>query len=420
MGAYCGATDVESFALVSKHVHAVGRRFVEEHRNLKKKYSSFDLISTYSSPALALKEVILRPRVALYVTHLAVSSHGRCWEKWGDESYSDDNTKLLIEAVRKTSFVPLNDVPHWITGVTAGDIDAIFALLCLLLPNVTTITLEDSEESADLFPKTIQRIAKVEDKMFLEHLRTVEITFTPGKDHQGLEWMKVFADLPHVQSIHVNDMDTIYSDDLIDDEQLLVPDEYDIGEITFTNSGLCSKVLYQLLQSIKALRIFSYEKPDDDYAPFEPFWMRIALLAHAKHSLESLKILSPKMLECELLGSLREFTALKKLETNTGLLIRTHEIDKLAKHLPASIEKVDLHAGELYMVESVQELVQGIAKAKPFLVPDLRVLNIRMEPFMRDRLRRKRLIRPLEEMCQGFGIELTMLGLPAADGDLDD
>ena len=403
-------TDVESFALVSKNVHAIGRPFVEEHRNLTREYSSFEFDILYDSPALVLKEVLLRPRVALYVTHLAVSSNGDFWEDLvdGDEFYSDDNFNLFIEAVRKTSFVPRNDVPHWITRVTEGDRDPIFALLCLLLPNLTTITLQDQEESADLFPKTIQRIAKAEKKMFLAHLRTVDITFTSGNDHQDLEWMKMFATLPHVQSIHVQSMGVIESDDLIDDGRLFVPDQYDLGEITFTKSGLRSKVLCQLLQSIKALRIFSYEEPDERYTPFEPFWMRVSLLAHAKHSLESLKILYPKMQEGELLGSLREFTALKKLETNIRLLIRAGEIDKLAKQLPASIEIVDMHNGDFGRFELISGLVMSITKAKSLLIPNLRVLKIRTGFQIRDTLRGRQLIRHLKEMCQGFGIELTI------------
>ena len=409
--------DVESFALVSKHTYATGRSCVEEHNRLKREYSFvlFDSEAMPSGQACWLREVLLRPRLALYVTHLFIGRYyddddgDYEWPYDGPVPYPGNLMALFIDAIGKTSFVPLNQVSRWTTSIMAGYEDPILALLSLLLPNLTTITLMDEGYHGELFQETIQRIAEAEKMMFLTRLVTVNIVFTSNKNCMDLDWLKKFAALPLVQSIHVSQMGTIEVEDFIDDTQYFKPGSYNITELTFTNSGLRPKFLFQFLESIKGLKRFSYVHPDEIFCRFEPFWIRVALLANAKHTLESLKILSHLTHEHELLGTLHEFTTLKELETNVRLLSHWDDFDKLADLLPTSIETIDLDTRDNETCNILPSLVVEIANAKSQHVPRLKTLKLRTEPEVGTMQGGRSLVEPLEEYCRNVGIELTFV-----------
>ena len=420
--------DVESFALVSKHNYATGRSCVEEHNKLKREYSFVRLDSWISStsPAFLLKEILLRPRIALYVTHLSIGRYLSGWqisgddddddddgnEEWPDDGhvpYPDNIMALFIQAIGKTSFVPLNEVSRWTTSIRAGDEDPILALLTLRLPNLATVTLIDEGCNGELFQETIQRIAEAEKMVFLMRLVTLNIVFASTENYMDLDWLKKFAALPLVQSIHISQMGAIEGENFIDDTQYFKPGSYNITELTFTNSGLRPKFLFQLLESIKGLKKFSYVHPDEMFCRFEPFWIRVALLANAKHTLQSLKILPPLMHEHELLGTLREFEALKELETNVRLLSHCAEFERLADLLPASIETIDLDTRDNETCNILPSLVVEIVKAKSQHVPHLKALKLRTEPEVGTMQGGRSLVEPLEELCRNVGIELTFV-----------
>ena len=170
--------------------------------------------------------------------------------------------------------------------------------------------------------------------------------------------------LPLVHSVHVKCMGPMDFDDLISDTQYLTPGSSNVSELTFVESGIRPKSMFQLLESIKGLKRFSYVKPDEKLDPFEPFWMRTALLANAKHSLETLRIIYSQAKRGNFLGTFRGFTALRELETNIHLLILEAHFDGLADLLPASIEKVHLHIGDNRIRDSVSALVETFEKAK--------------------------------------------------------
>lgn len=419
--------DVESFALVSKHIYATGRSCVEEHNKLKREYSffRFDSCTAPCAQAYWLKEVLLRPRFALYVTHISIGRYLSEWQDSGDD-HDDDNgdeewpddghtpypgnvMALFIEAIGKPSLVPLNEVSRWTTRIRAGDEDPVLALLSMLLPNLTTITLLDEGCNGELFKETIQRIAEAEKMMFFTRLVTVNIVFTSNGNYMDLDLLRKFAALPLLQSMHLNQMGTNEAEVFIDYTQYFKPGNYNITELTFTNSGVRPKFLFQFLESIKGLKKFSYVNPDETFCQFEPFWIRVALLANAKHTLESLKILSPLTHEHELLGSLREFTTLKELETNIRLLGHWDEFDKLADLLPTSLETIDLDTRENETCNILPRLVEEIVKGKLQHVSRLKTLKLRTEPEVGTMQGGRSLVEPLKELCRNVGIELTFV-----------
>lgn len=416
--------DIERFALVSKHIYALGKPFVDEHNKLKREYSLSETgpYTRSSAPAFLLKDVLLRPRVALYVTHLSIGRYQVHWEDPVSDSdddvrchspYPDDDMALFIEAIRKASFVPRNEIEGWITSVREGNEDPILALLPLLLSNLTTtiLVIQSSWEQQIQPLETIQRIAKAENRPFLTRLTTVNlhVELPLADNFMDWEWLNMSVTLPVVQSIHVKRLGSLEEDDSINYKQLFTPGISNTTELTFVDSGIGSESMLRLFESIKGLKRFSYVEPDERLGFLEPFWMRSGLLAHAKRSLESLRITASQNKEGKTLGTFHTFTALRELETNRHLLIVGAHLDKLADLLPASIEKFHPHTGDHRCRDSVPSLIESFEKAKLELLPKLRALTIRSELGMGTAQGDDDLIKTLEETCRDGGIELSVI-----------
>lgn len=418
--------DVESFATVSKNIYAVGTPFVEEHNRLKREYALFETgpDTDPMAPTSLLKDVLLRPRVALYVNHLSI---GRFQERGqyldedsGEYIYPEDDMALFINAIRRASLVRQDEVEGWIKAVRVGNHDPIFALLTLLLPNLTTFTLVVESINTTYLVDTFERIAKAESVTFLTHLSSVNlhVELAHHDDSMDWEWLKITTILPQVLSVHVKGMSCMEMDDLLGYGPHFTPSSSNVTQLTFVKSGCRPKSMLQLLESIKGLKRFSYAEPDEELDPFEPFLMRSALLAHAKHSLETLRITFSQTTEGNLLGTLRGFTTLRELETNLPLLtLRTH-VDELANLLPASIEKVHLHVGDWCKepsgqgdrkCDSISALVEIFQKAKSQLLLNLKTLTLSSDPSVGPTQEDQDLFKMLEKTCGNVGIELSVI-----------
>ncbi len=419
--------EIESFALVSKHIYAVGSPFIMEHNKLKREFSFFETgpNTRASAPEYLLKNVLLRPRVALYVTHLSIGRHQKGWQdsndvgyddntylndlpKTGHGPYPDDEMGLFIKAIQKTSFIPRVEVEEWILFVWEGDEDKILALLLLFLPNLTTITLNNEALNSATFRNTIQRIALGGQQRFLTHLKTVCLQGDFSSDNDCLKsdcWLEVFYDLPLLHAIHVKSICIGRK------VQIYIPGSSNITELTFVESPVHLRTMFEILGSIKALKKFSCIEPGTGFylsdLDFNPFWMRAGLLAHAKHSLESLTITFSQT-EGNLLGTLCDFTALRELETNIHLLIRETKFDNLKGLLPTSIEQLHLHIGSHRCCDSIPSLVKRFVREKSRRLHNLRALKLSWEAEMGVPQANKDLIETLKETCRHVEIELTV------------
>ncbi len=414
--------DIESFALVSKKIYAIGIPFIMEHNKLKKEFSFFDTgpNTRASAPAYLLKNVLLRPRVALYVTHLSIGRVQHRWQASNGEGhddmtysnngpknrhdpYPDDEMALFIRAIRETGFVPLVEVGKWIQDVRMGDEDEILALLSLFIPNLTTMTLyNEGRIFLQNFRKIIRRIALDGQQRFLTRLKTV--CLQGDYDYLESDWLEVFYNLPLLHAIDVKSI-VIWKN--VDTVQIYIPGSSNITELTFVESSVHGKTMFEILESIKALKKFSYMEPVIGFYIFDPFWMRAALLAHAKHSLEPLTITFSQT-EGNLLGTLCDFTALRELETNIHLLIRETRFEKLPDLLPTSIEQLHLHMGGHRFCNSVPSLIKSFVQEKSQRLPNLRALKLSWEAEMGITQANKDLIENLKETCRKVEIELTV------------
>ena len=400
--------DVESFALVSKRIYAIGAPFVDEHNKLKKEYSFSDTVVHES----LLKKILLWPRVALYVTHLSIGDYQN---RWDDDdllsyqtSYSDDDIKFIIEVVRRADSVPRNEIEDWVTAVKDGNEDPIVALLLLLLPNLCTMTLAILPDSFCRLAETFRRISETKNSPFLTRLATINLDFysTSEDDFMAWKWINMSAKLPSVQSIHVEDIRSNNIEDMIRYRQCFKPGSSTIKELVLAESKICPQLMIQLFSSFKALKKFTYSSPD---VRFEPFWMGKALVAFANHSLESLKITAERTGGVGTLGSFRGCTILQELETDVHLLVEKDRFHTLVDLLPGSIEKVHLHTGYYSRCASLSLIVEVFKTAKSQLLPNMRMLTLSLEPWAGLSQEDKELIKTWEKTCSDLGIELSVI-----------
>ena len=408
---------VENFALVSKHVYSIGRPFVEKHNKFKKRYSFFPIFTRFGVSAIKslLKEVLYHPRIPLYITHICINpqtSDGCELDEDYISQWPSEVMALFTEAVEKSSFKPRNELSHWISKLKPGNNDSFETLMLLLSPDITTMTVINDGSSLETFLKTIQHIAKAEQLMFLARLTTVNyVCFDPNiveVDH-NLECLKTFATLPLLQSLHVTGVH-IYDGFYPDGSQCFLPDSYSMTDISFTDCELDPKFLVQFLESIKGLKGFKYRTQKPEFYQFDPFLARAALLASAKQSLERLTILYPRSEEHEHLGTLRKFTALKELKTNAYLLM-PYNWDNPVDVLPTSLEKLYLDTRDPRPRCLLTAITRRISGAKSKLLPNLRVLNLVVDP--EDGIEHD--VKKLTEECQAVGIEFELI-----TGDIDE
>lgn len=197
--------DLESFAMVSKQIYAKCGPLVKEHNKLKREHSFFETgpNTRASAPAILLKEILLRPCLAPYVTHLSIGRHEVQWQGpdhngHGDTPYSmewpktrytpypDEDMALFLEEIWRALMRP-DEFMYWITRVRAGDEAPILALLCLLLPRLTRITLKSfGRYRDDPFLEAIKGNAMTDHRSFLTNLTTVflDIGADDGSDHE--------------------------------------------------------------------------------------------------------------------------------------------------------------------------------------------------------------------------------------------
>lgn len=168
--------------------------------------------------------------------------------------------------------------------------------------------------------------------------------------------------------------------------------------------------MFTFLESIKGLKRFSYVKPHEDaFHEFDPSWMRAALVAHAKHSFEYLRITSNETEQCNLLGDFRGFTALRELETNIHHLVLDSSVGQyeLIGLLPASIEKVYLHGQFGWTTITEPLLTQPFYMAKLHLrLPNLIELKLSSKHEIGTTSAGRRFLEPWVVRCRDVGIEL--------------
>ena len=87
--------DIVSFGQVSKGIYAQGGEALQGHRELMKQYSVLhSKIESRSLPAKWLKDMLIQPRIALYIKQLVIAGWREEWDPL-DDSHANSNHHLL-------------------------------------------------------------------------------------------------------------------------------------------------------------------------------------------------------------------------------------------------------------------------------------------------------------------------------------
>ncbi|MCJ1456995.1 hypothetical protein MMC28_007361 [Mycoblastus sanguinarius] len=416
-------SDIESFALVSKTIHALGAPFIQEYHRLDEEYSFFKNPVNCSGNTLArlLKDILISPHTALYVKTVHL---GGWWDLW-EETFEDDPTDLssdhsdskyddphvpyskeemdlFKDAIRTAKFVLPTEVDAWIRRLEEGNEDPIMALLLMLLPNVNFLKIEEYPPDTRIFT-IVERIANSTAATSLSRLETVEILHETNSSFENVSLIKPFALLPSVKRISSQNLSSSGpSRDSLDCHT--TSKGSNVTELTFERCGDIGRGLSEILRGFKGLRKFSFTSSKEKiYLPD----MRAALLAYARHSLESLTITPRHELEGPM-GSLRSFEKLRRLDTQLGFLVGPggRNRQNLVDDLPASIEEVKLSGLPPDARSYLFPMMLSLVEAKKSHLQNLKKLEISLYPWT-DRHRDDGLAE-LKESCEQNGVYLII------------
>ena len=410
--------DIESFAQASKQIHAVSGPFLLEHRKLKHKFTTFSNGNLLKKPAAGLlKEITINPHVAPYVTSLVITSWRDRWDDvhpWRrvpnklvafipDEEYKsapqyvhspyEEEDMIIFEHAAKRAEHVFGNVDSLIKGIKEGKEDPIIALLLLQLTNLNDLLfLVDAMEDTYHFLRVLQYASNATGTEALRRLITVILEHTlpyGSRNDEDLRLVTAFATLPSVKRIHgrtirqaTNHRDLAVNLQARSSnvEDLTFHCEYgrarldqDANESGGARMDLDANAFFELIEGFKGLKTFEYKCQVDS----EPFWVHAALVAHAKHSLETLILRSRHHCK-EPIGSFRSFEVLKKLELDHTYLVeeRGSQFTRLAGTLPSSLEELHLHDVDMGSPRRLDPLWAGqeILEDKDTHLPNLSVV----------------------------------------------
>ena len=445
---------VENFALSSKRIYALGGDFIEEHNELKAKFSSLPQYDSEpdSGPAETLKILLQRPRIALYVRTISVSEWGSPYDPEEDlddaprrdRPYFEDIKELLRQEVENTPFILEDEILDWLNALESEDEPAIIALVLTMLPNVHSLTLPRSRSAEKFLFGVVKRIVERQDTEALSQLSKVKLLSGDSITFEEFDWVRTFATLPSVKAIearnihrdcdcsshnfpdvfdHVTDcVSECYGPDenidcghlLCHERQLVpLPRTSTVTHLTFTNCIINTKRLFGFLKGIQALESFEYYST---HVFSDPDEIVDALVAHAKRSLRKLKLRSdfhklarmPDIDTSYCAVTLNDLEAVKELETEYDLLLGWESKGELADVLPSSIETVHLdrlNRNNRAWYE-VQDAVLDLAAQKAERLPNLTEFTI--ELYETEEGLNTAMVSTMKQRCEEVGVQLNV------------
>lgn len=383
--------DLESFTSTCKTIWIMAKEKLRIHRHLKQRYSR--LRCSYGSDSLSdiLDDVIVDYRTVFYIKELTVDLWYSAWHDPEDSDMEDWDTKDLHlpypehQMVRMrqaaSELVPQAHSREWIQEIEKGDQGPVFGLLLLLLPNLSTLRIKRFGYTDERLFETLERVAAMRGtELPLSKLKKIELLHADRYEFEDLYPVIQFAALPSVNSISgrihcFGQSNGVY--------QSLPPRSSNVEELVFISSSITPEIIFDFLEGFKALRIFTYHSGhlDDENAgrgTVDPFWIRAALLAHARTSLESLTLCSHTM-KRRYMGNIRSFENLNTLVTDLQMLLHEGQLDdraSLADALPAKLETLKLHYFEHGGEDKIPALILKLVEMKIRRVPRLRELKV--------------------------------------------
>ena len=334
---YFSPSDIDSYCLISKHIRAVARPFLERHMRFKRRFTNWRNTDEpgfefYGPLAKLLKDILDVPRAAMYVTSLHVNElRGTKAQFKKDEAMLRSFSKF----VQNCAVIPEDQKRQWIDHLEAGNEDPVIGILLLTLPNLIRLRLTTDDS---FLTKCMMKLISIsEPPMALVHLRTVELKSSYFQfPHTNL--FKCFSLLPSIERLSVFDspLAPIYLEPEL--RAMVQTRKSPIRHLHFKNVQLNPTLLSEVLATSECLATFAYYGSDKNPGSDpEPKQFRDALLATAKETLEHLTLRDLDMKS--VLVSLRGFKVLETVDLSVELLL---DFD-LAQLLPRNTKTLNLY-----------------------------------------------------------------------------
>lgn len=372
---YAEPRDIDSLIQVSRSVYTASALILKEHRALKTKHASIThigMVSPENNLANLLKTIMMNPRVGQYIERLTIKGYERHWfpQSPGEtvsthrprpedttlhRAYNDHDMALLKDAAPKCSIFspPKSFDPRWLEDIERGDEGVLIALLLLHLPNLISFDLQDQGACTRRIFDILELNSELGGTCLLPKLKRLRFDHAKVEGQLGgcledINRLKHALALPSIASLEAKALERVQHDEI---GAPVSAQSSNITSLSFKECGLSPKSMFELLEATKSLTNFSYVWPIASQgpqiwidAPFDPFWIRGALLAFAKDSLCKLTLRAERSRACWM-GCLKPFRVLKEVDTDHFMLFKpaSERMSELTEVMPASIERLTLH-----------------------------------------------------------------------------
>ena len=365
--------DVESVAVISKHVHSLSTSIVEEHKRLRNKYHEVcNHIVKYDDPRhpdgitecpagilpSLLKFVLDRPYLGHYIRIIHVA--------WWFESFDPvpvnepapllenhlsypDSQMAAFKAAIPSAPVPGADLHDWAECLDSGGEDSVTALLLLKAPYLERIIIENLEPNPWCVLKAA-RIAAFQAPRN-EYLSRLTHVYMSSYGWDPLPWLRAFMSLPSVTSISVVGVFEENTDET-DDLFPLQPRSSNVSELCLSGTFYSQNALSELLQSCKCLTTFEYYMEAsnlyDENLMFDCHAVITTLQAYSKDTVKSLDVVIDPfrrdIITDPPIPNFGSFTCLENLELDATTLTKSDGTATTATSdfLPSSLRTLTL------------------------------------------------------------------------------
>ncbi len=376
--------DLENYGRTSHRIQNIAAPFVQEHRQLKEKYTKISL--NHIGAAKLFYEICARPWVALYPRYLEVKSNKewRTFENSRNRVRAAQVEEAMLKrsttdvediwcTIRRTGLIPDSDTGAWIHELDRGDEDYLFAIMLACLPNLERVIVRLDRIMLEQVKEMVRTIKRQPSNPYhpkaLSKLRDTRVIEREGSNTCDLELFPLLASLPGIQILHGRNLVGMYRECYRDGWLTYPGASSTITHISLETCGMSVEGLEKLCESIKTLRSFKYVAHRAGWGLH-----RIGdLLKNARGTLEEL-VLSTGSGGCRFIGTLRAFTSLRYLTVDSGMLIQRGKMSRAVDILPASIETATLAGNSLTRPYEEQFLADLYRPS--FSFPNLRNLRV--------------------------------------------
>ena len=337
--------DIESFALVTKHIYSLSTPYVREHAMLKQEFSTIYLWGDdVRSPKEMLQNLLLNPRIALYARELQITNSPPSLRARGlSPSPSDiqENLAMFEDAIRCHPVIePFVEVGNWKVSYQRRNQGPVIALIMMRLAKLRKLQISEGWCGGGTWVlQTMARMARSSVAV------SSEVVVRP---EPSLLERDIDSSDPHIP-LNI----ALFSN---------------IRDLDIDTCTIDLDTLSQLLRSIKELRSFKYT------GYYSRFFSKLVasqilteLLRCSQRSLQKLYLLEDSAVE-SYVDDMTGFHNLAELETDLFLLLSGEDESQsrrsLAEELPVSIETVTLHMRSIFSYETLRQLVLRVVKFK--------------------------------------------------------